>query len=75
MAVSESNKKIKTDYSERLKAIRNKLGMTQRRLAEELYVTAGAINHWEKGDRKIPGPVRKLIEIYELIIERQGKES
>ncbi|WP_413586046.1 helix-turn-helix domain-containing protein [Bdellovibrio sp. HCB274] len=75
MPIKNKEQKIKDDYPDRLKSIRSKLGMTQRRLAAELYVTPGAINHWENGDRRIPGPVRKLIEIYELIIEQQRKAN
>lgn len=41
------------------------MGLTQRGLAEEFKVTPGAIAHWEKGVRRIPGPVERLIEIYE----------
>ena len=48
----------------RLKKLRMKLNMTQRLLAAEFYVSPGAIALWENGDRQIPGPVRKLIEIY-----------
>lgn len=49
----------------RLKALRERLGVSQRDLAEEWYVSVGAITHWETGIRPMPGVVLKLIEIYE----------
>ncbi len=61
---------------ERLKDLREKLNMTQRELAEEFYVTAGAINLWESGKRAIPGPARKLIEVYErILVSRRGESG
>ncbi len=61
---------------ERLKRLRENLRMTQKELAKEFYVTTGAINHWESGKRTIPGPAKKLIEVYEKILvsrrERDG---
>lgn len=49
----------------RLKKLREYLGYSQRELAHEFQVTSGAIAHWETGVRPIPGPVKKLISIYE----------
>lgn len=49
----------------RLKALRQNLGLSQRQLAAEFKVSAGAIAQWESGSRPIPGPVIKLIEVYE----------
>ena len=51
--------------AKRLKALRIELGLSQRELAKEFYVSPGAIAHWENGNRPISGPVLKLIEIYE----------
>lgn len=51
--------------SKRLKRLREKMDMTQRALAKEFYVSPGAIALWENGERPIPGPVLKLIEIFE----------
>jgi len=50
---------------QRLKALRGKLGLTQQALAREFQCAQGAVAQWEAGDRTIPGPVLKLIEIYE----------
>jgi len=58
---SDRSKEVK-----RLMKLRKKLGWSQARLAEEWYVSAGTIGLWETGSRSIPGPVLKLIEIYEL---------
>jgi transcriptional regulator with XRE-family HTH domain len=54
---------------ERLKSLRLRMKMTQQSLAKEFYVTAGSISLWENGERSIPGPVRRLIEIYEKILD------
>lgn len=51
--------------STRLKKLREYLGYSQKELAVEFQVTNGAIAHWETGVRPIPGPVKKLISIYE----------
>jgi DNA-binding transcriptional regulator YiaG len=51
--------------AKRLKALREKLGLTQRDLAREFNTAPGAVGQWETGDRTIPGPVLKLIAIYE----------
>jgi DNA-binding transcriptional regulator YiaG len=49
----------------RLKRLREILAMSQRDLASEWYCSVGAVTHWETGIRPIPGPVLKLLEIYE----------
>ena len=51
--------------AKRLLQLRQKLGLTQREMAEEFHTTSGAIAHWESGDRTMAGPVLRLIEIYE----------
>lgn len=51
--------------SQRLILLRQNLGLTQRELAKEFQVSAGTIAHWETGSHKIPGPVNKLIDLYE----------
>jgi predicted unusual protein kinase regulating ubiquinone biosynthesis (AarF/ABC1/UbiB family)/DNA-binding XRE family transcriptional regulator len=48
----------------RLKELRKLLGYSQRDMAVEFKVTHGAISQWESGDRPIPGPIVRLIEIY-----------
>lgn len=53
------------DNSLRLKHVRDSLGLNQRDMAAELKVTNGAIALWESNRRPIPGPVLRLIELYE----------
>ncbi|WP_415062520.1 AarF/UbiB family protein [Bdellovibrio sp.] len=60
----------------RLKKLREFLGYSQRDLANEFQVTSGAIAHWESGARPIPGPVVRLIDIYEESLSlRAASES
>ncbi|MGQ4808534.1 RNA polymerase-associated protein RapA [Candidatus Entotheonellaceae bacterium PAL068K] len=40
---------IPTDYSDQIKAVRGKLGLTQERLAAQLGVSFATVNRWEKG--------------------------
>ncbi len=49
----------------RLRALRESLGLSQRELAREFSVTQAAIAHWESSFRSIPGPVLKLLALYE----------
>lgn len=51
--------------AQRLKRLRAKLGMTMRDLGKEFRASPSAIAQWENGDRTIPGPTLRLIEIYE----------
>ena len=50
----------------RLKRIREILGFSQAQMAKELWVTPGAIAHWEQGNRRMPGSARKWLTLYEL---------
>lgn len=63
METRDKNKKP-FDFNRLLK-IRQELHLSQREMADELGVVHGAIGLWETGKRKIPGPVVKLIELYE----------
>lgn len=60
--------------SERLVALRNKLGLSQRALAQQFRVRNSAVSQWESGKREIPGPILALIEVYEREHE-QGKRA
>ena len=53
------------DWIQRLRDLRRLMGWSQRKLAKELRVTPGAVSQWESGSREIPGPVRRLVEVYE----------
>lgn len=56
----------------RLKDLRKNLGLSQRQLASEFKVSAGAIAQWESGARPVPGPVIKLMEVYEETLGAAG---
>jgi predicted unusual protein kinase regulating ubiquinone biosynthesis (AarF/ABC1/UbiB family)/DNA-binding transcriptional regulator YiaG len=49
----------------RLHRVREVLGLSQREMAKEFKVAHGAIAGWESGTRTLPGPVSKLLELYE----------
>ena len=49
----------------RLRQIRECLGLSQREMAAELSVAHGAVGLWESGARPVPGPVLRLIALYE----------
>lgn len=51
--------------AERLVLLRKRLGLSQRDLAQEFQVSSGAIALWEKGSRPVPGPILKLLDLYE----------
>jgi len=59
--------------AERLTKVRKALGLTQIELAKEFKVTRQGLSLWERGERTIPGPVLKLIEIYEERIAKKKK--
>lgn len=61
-----------TSAALRLKKIRTVLQLSQRELAAEFKVTGSAIAQWETGKRPIPGPVLKLIDIYEESLQEPG---
>lgn len=42
---------------------RNRLGLTQAQLAKQLGVTPLAVSFWERGTRRISGPVAKLLTL------------
>ncbi|MBX9767545.1 MAG: helix-turn-helix domain-containing protein [Bdellovibrionales bacterium] len=69
MTRTDISKSNRAKLSERLKKLRASLGITQSELAKEFRVTQGAIAHWESGERAVPGPISKLIELYELRIK------
>ena len=49
--------------SKELRQALKRLGMSHGQLAAYLGVTTGAVSHWARGVRAIPGPVCKLIEM------------
>lgn len=45
--------------------LRHEMGISQRDLAREFGVAPAAIASWETGARTLPGPILRLVEIYE----------
>ncbi len=65
------SKSSKAREAARLRALREALAMTQREMATEFGVSHAAIGWWERGERTIPGPVLKLLDIYEAKLDKQ----
>lgn len=63
------------EFSIRLIELRKLLSWSQARLAKEWEVHPGTIALWETGSRSIPGPVKKLIQIYESSPVTSNQES
>ena len=45
--------------------------MNMREFAKEFKVAIGSISQWENGEHTIPGPVLRLIELYEEKLEKK----
>jgi predicted unusual protein kinase regulating ubiquinone biosynthesis (AarF/ABC1/UbiB family) len=69
-------KNKKKDAVLQLKRLRSVLNLSQREIAEEFKVGHAAVSAWESGSRSIPGPVIKLMDIYqkEMGIEFEPSE-
>ena len=48
-----------------VKAIRNKVGMSQSEFASAFGISLGTLRHWERGDRKPRGPALVLLNVVE----------
>lgn len=59
---------MKTMTAEQFKAARQRLGLTQQGLADALYCDLRTVQRWEAGDRAVPGPAVKALEM----IQRSG---
>ncbi len=59
------SKKTKTKEGNRLKKLRLSMGMNMRDFSKEFKVSLGSISQWETGEHTMPGPVLRLIELYE----------
>jgi putative transcriptional regulator len=46
-----------------VKAIREKVGMSQSEFASAFGISLGTLRHWERGDRTPRGPARVLLNI------------
>jgi len=62
---TKASKANSSKGAKRIVALRKKKDWSQRRLAEEFYVSPAAVAHWESGEREVQGPALKLLEIYE----------
>jgi transcriptional regulator with XRE-family HTH domain len=56
----------RSEEARRLRHIRDELGLTQRELATQFGVAASAVAQWETGTHTVPGPVLRLVELYEI---------
>lgn len=45
-----------------IKALRQRLGLSQQALADEIGVSKRCIQYWEAGERKIPRMAKKRLE-------------
>ena len=59
---------------ERVKRLRQRLGLSQQQLAERLGVTLGSISRWELGKSGPIKPYLERLEALERQVERQGKD-
>jgi putative transcriptional regulator len=46
-----------------VRAIRNKIGMTQMEFASSFGISVATLRHWERGDRIPNGPARILLSV------------
>jgi len=46
-----------------VKAIREKIGMSQSEFASAFGISLGILRHWERGDRKPRGPALVLLNV------------
>lgn len=61
----------RAEEAARLRVLRATLGMSQSEMAEEFGVSRMAIDWWEGEERTIPGPILKLIALYESRQEKR----
>ena len=60
---------------EKIREFREKRKWSQKQLAEFLRVKVRTIRAWEKGERNIPGPVTKLLELLDIWDEWLNKNG
>jgi predicted unusual protein kinase regulating ubiquinone biosynthesis (AarF/ABC1/UbiB family) len=69
------DRRARGSESSRLRRVRNELELTQRELADHLGVAASAIAQWESGRYSLPGPVMRLVELYEFEMGISGAQA
>lgn len=52
----------KEDVQRRIKALRERMGMTQQEFSDYFEVSKRAVEEWERGGRKVPMYLLKLME-------------
>jgi putative transcriptional regulator len=68
-AIEHSSGKVKRKtrthkiHNINVKAIREKVGMTQTEFASSFGISLGTLRHWERGDREPRGPARVLLNV------------
>ena len=73
MAIRNEKTEIPEDYSERIKALRGRLGMTQEGLAGKLAVSFATVNRWENRQAK-PSPL-SWNQIEKLYYDQPGEKT
>lgn len=69
-----SNKEL--DYSDELKKIRKKLGMTQKQFAEKFNISVRTLQQWEQGRAKINPTLLELIKRDSMYnVHREGEDT
>lgn len=58
--------------AQEFKETRERLGQTQQGLAGVIGVTVRAVQYYEAGTRKIPGPVAALLKLLTLKVQNNG---
>src|SRR5688572_29131371 len=75
MAMPRGRDSVRSDDARRLRRIRDELELTQRQIAAQFGVASSAVAQWESGKHGIPGPVIRLIELYEAELGIDGGEE
>lgn len=57
-----------------LRAIRKKMGLTQKQLAEKIGITWNTLARWERGELGIREPISRLIRILDETSGSKRKE-
>ncbi len=66
--------KIKKDYAKRVKALRERMGMTQQQFGDYFKIPKRTLQDWEGGKRKIPEYVLDLME-FKVDADEKNKEK
>lgn len=67
--------KAKKDYAKRVKALRERMGMTQQQFGDYFEIPKRTLQDWEGGKRKIPEYLLKLMEFKVDVDEKNKSED